>query len=269
MDEAERKYEVLKEYLKSLGSVALAFSGGVDSTFLLMAAKEALGDDVLAVTACACLFPEVEQAETEVFCREHHIRQEKLSFDVLSVSGFRENPPNRCYLCKYSLFVHMAEVAKRHGISHIVEGSNMDDRGDYRPGMQAVKELGIKSPLQEAGLYKSEIRRLSKAMGLNTWDKPSLACLASRFVYGETIDEDKLGMVEKAEQKLRKLGFRQVRVRIHGGLARIEVPESELPKLMQDEVRVEIYRYLQELGFTYVALDLEGYRTGSMNEALI
>lgn len=184
------------------------------------------------------------------------------------MEGFRQNPPNRCYLCKKAFLEKVKEAATGHGIAHVAEGSNVDDEGDYRPGMQAVAELGILSPLREAGLSKREIRFLSKEMGLPTWEKPSFACLSSRFPYGEAITEEKLAMVEQAEQLLMELKFVQFRVRIHGTMARIEVLPEDFPKLLSEEVRDKITGQFRSFGFTYVAMDLEGYRMGSMNEIL-
>ncbi len=262
------KYEKLKSHIKSLHSVAVAYSGGVDSTLLLFAAREALGNKAIAITACSCLVPQAEQEEANAFCVEQNIPQVVFTFDALSVTDFCENPENRCYLCKQALFRKMLDIMNQRGFQNVIEGSNMDDLRDYRPGMQALKELGIRSPLKETGLYKDEIRSLSKALGLPVWNKPSMACLASRIPYGETITEQKLTMVEQAEQLLHSMGFLQARVRIHGMMARIEVPTQDISLLVQDASRSKINKCLKELGFTYIALDLGGYRTGSMNEAL-
>lgn len=264
----EEKYAKLKEYLRSLESVAVAFSSGVDSTFLLKTAQEVLGDQVLAVTASSCSFPKRELEEAKRFCEENGIRHVICESEELDIEGFRQNPVNRCYLCKHELFEKIWEIAKEAGVKAVAEGSNMDDNGDYRPGLIAVKELKVKSPLREAGLSKAEIRELSKRLGLPTWDKQSFACLSSRFVYGETISEEKLGMVDKAEQLLLDLGFHQVRVRIHGTIARIEVLLEELPRLAESPLRETIASEFKGFGFSYVTLDLEGYRTGSMNETL-
>ncbi|MCH5266138.1 MAG: ATP-dependent sacrificial sulfur transferase LarE [Lachnospiraceae bacterium] len=264
----QEKYEKLKENLKALGSVAIAFSSGVDSTFLLRAAKDALGDKVVAVTASSCSFPERELKEAKDFCAENGIRHIICQSEELDIEGFRQNPVNRCYLCKHELFEKIWGIARENQMAAVAEGSNLDDNGDYRPGLTAVKELGVKSPLREVGFTKEEIREMSRELGLPTWNKQSFACLASRFVYGETIDEKKLGMVEQAEQLLLDSGFHQVRVRIHGMLARIEVLPEELPRLVQPKLREEIARRFKEFGFDYVTMDLMGYRTGSMNETL-
>ncbi len=266
-DALHEKQKKLKEYLSELGSVAVAFSSGVDSTFLLRTAHEVLGDKVIAITVRSCSFPGRELKEAEEFCKSEGIRHIIIESEELAIEGFRQNPKNRCYLCKKELFTKMKETAEKNGIQYVAEGSNLDDDGDYRPGLQAVAELLIKSPLRYAGLTKDDIRTLSKEMGLDTWNKPSFACLASRFVYGETITEEKLGMVDKAEQLLLDLGFHQVRVRIHGDIARIEVLPEEFGKLTEDGVRNEVNMKFRSFGFGYVTMDLEGYRTGSMNEA--
>ena len=262
------RYEKLKEYIKSLGSAAVAFSSGVDSTFLLYAAKEALGDKVIAVTASSCSFPERELKEAKIFCDEHGIQQLIVRSEELKIEGFSHNPKNRCYLCKRELFEKFRAIADEIGIKEILEGSNLDDNGDYRPGLQAVAELGIKSPLRKIGFSKEQIRILSRYLGLPTWDKQSFACLSSRFPYGEEITEEKLQMVDRAEQFLLDLGFHQLRVRIHGRIARIELIPSEFEFFMKEKIRTKVHEELRKIGFQYVTLDILGYRTGSMNETL-
>ncbi|MBO4899984.1 MAG: ATP-dependent sacrificial sulfur transferase LarE [Lachnospiraceae bacterium] len=262
------KLNTLKDNLSSLGSLAVGFSGGVDSTFLLSVANEVLGDRVVAVTANDDAFPEREYAEAKAFCVERGIRQIIVKTNPLEIDEYRHNAPDRCYHCKKAFFSEIKRIAKENGIEHVAEGSNTDDEGDYRPGLKAVEELGILSPLREAGLSKADIRALSKEMGLPTWSKPSYACLASRFVFGEEITEEKLHMIDRAEQFLIELGFIEERVRIHGNLARIEVPAADIPRIAADAVRNQIYEEFRKIGFMYISLDLKGYRTGSMNETL-
>lgn len=263
-----QKYDELIKYIESLGSVAVAFSSGVDSTFLLYAAKEALGDKAIAITATSASFPKRELVEAKEYCRNLGVRQFVLVHDEFEIEGFAENPKNRCYICKYGLFTKIIDLAREQGIAEVAEGSNVDDNGDYRPGLQAVAELNVKSPLRDVGFTKQEIRDLSEYFNIPTWDKQSFACLATRFPYGDTITKEKLEMIDKSEQLLLDLGFNQLRVRIHGDVARIELLPSEFDKFMKNDIRLRVYEKLKEYGFSYVALDLMGYRTGSMNETL-
>lgn len=269
---AEEKYTKLLEILQGMGRIVVAFSGGVDSTFLTYAAKQAVGERALAVTSRSGVVPERDLREGAAFCEQQGIAHAYVDFDELAVPGFAENPPDRCYICKKTLFMKLLEVAKKEQ-AVLCEGSNMDDLGDYRPGLRALRELAVRSPLQEAGLTKAEIRLLSQRFGLSTWAKPASACLASRFAYGERITATKMAAVDKAEQLLFDLGFTQYRVRAHGDekkglLARIEVLPEEFGKALQPECRQAIITEFKSLGFAYVTLDLLGYRTGSMNEVL-
>lgn len=267
--EIREKYEALQIILKSLGSVAVAYSSGVDSTFLIKVAKDVLGDKAVAITVSSTVFPRRELAESIEFCESSGIIHKIIEVDELAIPGFAENPTDRCYICKKQIFTKILSEAKALGSDYVVEGSNTDDDGDYRPGRRAIAELGVKSPLKEAGLSKSDIRLLSKELGLPTWDKPSFACLASRFPYGERIDADKLSRVEKAEDLLISMNFKQFRVRLHGDMARIELLPEEIGRLLDDAVRSQIVQRFKEYGFTYVSLDLQGYRTGSLNETIV
>lgn len=262
------KYEKLKDYFKQLGKVAVAFSSGVDSTFLLYAASQAIPGQVIALTAVSYLFPKRERKEATEFCEKLQVPHVIVQADELKVEGFAQNPANRCYLCKKDLFTAFMKEAKSRGYDVVAEGSNLDDLGDYRPGLQAIAELKIKSPLREVGFTKKEIRALLAYFQIPTATKPSFACLASRFPYGETITEEKLAMVDQAEQYLLDLGFQQFRVRIHGMMARIELLPTDFPKMMEEQTRLQVYQTLKAFGFTYISLDLLGYRTGSLNEAL-
>lgn len=264
-EELSAKFEKLKKYINDLGSLAVGFSGGVDSSFLLAVAHEVLGERAIAVTVRVCSVPERELDEAKAFCEEKGIRQILCPFDALSVEAFRFNRPDRCYHCKLGVFSDIIKTARENGIENVADGSNMDDMSDYRPGHKAIAELGVKSPLREAGLCKDDIRKLSRAMGLKTWDKPSYACLASRFVYGDEITVEKLKKLEAAEGFLIDMGFAWERVRLHGDVARIEVPPADIPRIVSDETRKAICDRFREIGFMYVALDLNGYRTGSMN----
>lgn len=262
------KYNKLLSILSSYGSVAVAFSSGVDSTFLLYAARSALSDRIIAVTASSGVFPKRELKEAVDYCERLGVKHLVVNVNELEIEGFAANPKDRCYICKKELFGGFKKTAAEHGISVVVEGSNLDDEGDYRPGLRAIKELDIKSPLREAGMTKADIRSLSQHFGLPTWDKSSFACLASRFPYGENISDKKLDMVDRAEELMMQLGFKQFRVRIHGNdifLARIELLPDDISRLMTEEVRKRVYDEFKKIGFTYVSLDLFGYRTGNMN----
>ncbi|RKY02493.1 ATP-dependent sacrificial sulfur transferase LarE [Candidatus Poribacteria bacterium] len=266
---AADKLERLRDIVRGLESVLVAFSGGVDSTFLLKVCLDVLGrENVLAVTAESELYPREEVEGARTLAESLGARWRLIRTDELCNEAFASNPPERCYYCKMELFSKLKEIAGEEGLKHVVDGSNADDVGDWRPGMRAAEELGIVSPLKEAGLGKEEIRKLSKEMGLPTWDKPSMACLASRFPYGHRITPEELRMVGEAERFIRGLGFKQVRVRHHGKLARIEVEPSGIERLASAGIRERVARKLKELGYTWVTVDLQGYRTGSMNEAL-
>ncbi len=262
------KLTLLQDNIKAMGSLAIAFSGGVDSTFLLKVAHDLLGDQALAITATSSTYPERELKEAIAFAESIGAQHIVIRSEELDIAGFAENPTNRCYHCKKELFTKVVELARQHGIAHVADGSNADDTNDFRPGMQAMRELGAVSPLMDAELTKDEIRIISREMGLPTWDKPSFACLSSRVPYGEAITAEKLSMIDRAEEHLLGLGFRQVRVRHHGGIARIEVGAGEREKLFHSDVMDGIDKALKEIGYAYVTLDLKGYRTGSMNEVL-
>ncbi len=264
----QEKYKLLKDIIKKKESVAIAFSGGVDSTFLLKVSKEVLGDKVLAVTATSSTYPQRELNEAIKYAESIKAKHIIISSEELEIEGFSRNPKNRCYFCKKELYTKINNVALENGMSSVFDGSNIDDTGDYRPGMQAAKELQVVSPLKEAGLTKNDIRELSKELALPTWNKPSFACLSSRFPYGNEITISKLTMVDKAEQFLLDMGIKQVRVRHHGEIARIEVEPYEREKFFDIEVMDRIGNEFKKIGFTYVTLDMLGYRTGSMNETL-
>lgn len=262
----QQKIDKLQSILAEMESVVIAFSGGVDSTFLLKVAYDVLKDKALAVTATSSTYPSRELEEAKQLAGQIGAPHIIVPSEELDIEGFTQNPPNRCYYCKRELFTKLLQVAQEHGIKYVADGSNADDLKDHRPGMQAARELGVRSPLQEAGLRKDDIRQLSRVLGLPTWDKPSLACLSSRFPYGTVITRDKLARVEAAETFLRTLGFRQLRVRHHEHIARIEIPANDFLVIIQKAD--QIVAKFKELGYNYVTLDLEGYRTGSMNEVL-
>ncbi|MEG1870891.1 MAG: ATP-dependent sacrificial sulfur transferase LarE [Peptostreptococcaceae bacterium] len=260
------KYNKLLDRLKKKGNICIAFSGGVDSTFLLKAAKIVLGENVLAITVTSSMCPNRELEEAKLFCMEIGVKHILLEANEYKVQEFVENGKERCYFCKKGIFMKVKAVAEENGFTYVADGSNKDDDNDYRPGMRALRELGIISPLKEAELTKKDIRELSKELGLKTWKKPSMACLASRIPYGKEITKEKLKKVELAEEFLLSKGFKQFRVRYYDELAKIEVLEEEISKIIS--ISQEIISKFKEIGFTYITIDLEGFRTGSMNEIL-
>ncbi len=264
--EARKKFNILKNRIKEMDSVAVAFSGGVDSTFLLKTAFDVLSHKVLAITAVSECFPEQESARAKTFAETYGIRHIVINSDEIGMEEFRLNTIDRCYICKKNLFLEFKNIANEKRIENLIDASNRDDLKDYRPGLKALRELGIESPLMDAGLTKADIRELSREMGLGTWDSPSRACLASRFPYGTEITRERLKIVGQAEEFLENLGFRQNRVRFHGNIARIEIPKEDFNSLLQSSDEISLY--LKQLGFAYITLDLQGFRSGSMNEVL-
>jgi uncharacterized protein len=260
----------LSSYLSGLGSLAVAFSGGVDSSYLAAVCAKSRPLGTTLVTGCSASFPQRELTAAKELAQKLNLRHILVDSEELGLPGFSDNPPNRCYICKRELFGKIMRVAAEEGLAHVAEASNLDDEGDYRPGLAAIAELGVLSPLRKVGLQKEEIRLLSKRMGLSTWDKPSFACLASRFPYGEQISAERLAIIDQAESHLLELGLKQVRVRFHekGKMARIEADEESLARLFQPDIRRSVAEKFQSLGFVYTTVDLQGYRTGSMNLTL-
>lgn len=265
MDKHE-KLKNLEDILKGMESVVVAFSGGVDSTFLLKVSKDVLGDRVCAATAVSYIYPSWEEKEASSFAKGLGVKHVMIDFNPIDeVKGFYMNPVNRCYICKKAVFSKIIDYANSVGISYVVDGTNADDTGDFRPGLKAVTELGIKSPLLMAGLTKKEIRELAYEMDLEIYKKPAFACLATRIPYGEAIDKKKLDMIDKAEIFFMSLGIKNIRVRCHGSIARIEVEKGDMPKFFNIDFMNTIDKKLKDIGFTYVCLDLSGYKMGSMN----
>lgn len=262
------KLNKLKNILKRMDGVLVAYSGGTDSSFLTKIANEMLGEKALAVIAKSETYPENEYRQAVRFVRKYKIRFMTVDTEELSDRRFASNPPERCYYCKKELFLKLNKLAETKNLRYVVDGTNADDTADFRPGRKAALEYGVRSPLHEAGLTKNEIRMLSRKMGLTTWSKPSQACLASRFPYGTPIEKKNMGMVEKAECIFHKMGISQIRVRHHGDMARIEAVPSDYQKLISVSVRKKVIQKMRDIGYQYIALDLEGYRSGSMNEVL-
>lgn len=268
MSEIEEKYQNLKGIIKEIGSALVAYSGGVDSTLLIKVTHDVLKEKMAALTATSPLYPSFELEEAKKLTKKMGVKHLLIESDELKLKGFAQNTRDRCYYCKKELFRICREKAKELGFSHVLDGTNFDDLQDFRPGMKAAQEQGVRRPLLEAELTKDDIRELSRQLDLPTWDKPSFACLSSRFPYGTEITRERLEMVGRCEEQLRKLGFKQFRVRYHNEVARIEVGKEEIARFFEDGNRDLIVEKFKEYGFTYIALDLQGYRTGSLNESI-
>ncbi len=265
--ELRHKYDTLREILTGMGGCVIGFSGGVDSTLLFAVAAECLAQRALAVTATSATYPQRELDEARELAERIGGRHRVVVSEELDIPEFQENPSNRCYYCKHELFGKLRAIADQEGLPHILDGTNIDDRSDHRPGRQAAEEIGVRSPLEEAGFTKQDIRDLSRAMDLPTWDKPAFACLSSRFPYGTAITAGRVHQVGQAEESLRELGFRTLRVRYHGDVARLELGPEEFSRAVEN-LRDEVTQRVKAAGFAYVALDLQGYRSGAMNEVL-
>ncbi|HMD33988.1 MAG TPA: ATP-dependent sacrificial sulfur transferase LarE [Vicinamibacterales bacterium] len=263
-----RKEDALRDTLASLGSVIVAYSGGVDSAYLAWVAHDTLGERAVAITAESPSYPERHRALAVRIARDFGLRHEIIRTGELERPEYRANPENRCYYCKHELYTHLSRLAAdREAV--VVDGNNADDRGDYRPGRQAAREFGVRSPLDEVDLTKAEIRELSHRAGLPTWDEPASACLSSRIPYHHDVTDEKLRTIERAEQALRDLGFRVFRVRHHDEVARIEIAREEMARALDAEISAAIVRQLKAAGYRYISLDLQGYRMGSLNEGLV
>ncbi len=268
MDTAAEKLNKLREILADMGNVLVAFSGGVDSSFLLAVAVDVLNEQVVAATAESQLYSNWELEQAATVAEQLGVRHITFEMDHLTLAGFAGNPPERCYLCKRALFAQMQQIAQREELSWVAHAEQIDDLSQWRPGQRAAEELRVRAPLVEANLSKAEVRELSRKLGLPTWNLPVNACLATRIPYGEAITDEKLRQIQAAEEALRELGFRQLRVRRHGRLARIEVSPTELSRLAEEPVRKQVVAALKEVGFAYITVDLAGYRSGSMDEVI-